>query len=173
MILFLASIVLAPHQPQAPPNPPPQNQKWRRDYSFYLWIGFFWLGGKHLLDNFANRTLEPFSALQNHPNFHFLKLILHHQNHYSYFMRRASLAFSYGFKNVHPLNYLQLLGWAVAAPFIMAGLYLIFLPCFKLLVSKFSAHPSSPKKTIQSPRDVKIKVRDVWLQNAGICVVCT
>ncbi|OWM91556.1 uncharacterized protein LOC116214959 [Punica granatum] len=54
-----------------------------------------------------------------------------------------------------------LIGWAVAAPFILGALYLILLPCFKLLVSKFSTHPSSPKKTIQSPRDVKIKVRDV------------
>ncbi|KAK4781979.1 hypothetical protein SAY86_016081 [Trapa natans] len=38
-----------------------------------------------------------------------------------------------------------IIGWAVAAPFIVATLYMIFLPCFKLLISKFSTQPPSPK----------------------------
>ncbi|OAY71660.1 hypothetical protein ACMD2_10588 [Ananas comosus] len=39
-----------------------------------------------------------------------------------------------------------LLGWFIAVPFILALLYAIFLPCFKLLVHKFSSELSSPKK---------------------------
>ncbi|KAL3737030.1 hypothetical protein ACJRO7_025884 [Eucalyptus globulus] len=54
-----------------------------------------------------------------------------------------------------------LLGWLVAAPFIFAFLCVLSLPCFKLLVSKFKSASSSPKKTVHSPKDVKIKVRDV------------
>ncbi|KAF8404034.1 hypothetical protein HHK36_008910 [Tetracentron sinense] len=53
-----------------------------------------------------------------------------------------------------------LLGWVVAAPFILAMLYLVFLPCFKYLVPKFSALPSSPKKPLQSHTEVRLKVRD-------------
>ncbi|KAF5479355.1 hypothetical protein F2P56_000187 [Juglans regia] len=53
-----------------------------------------------------------------------------------------------------------LLGWLVAAPFILATLYVILLPCFKLLVHKFSSVPSSPKKQPNSPSDVRLKVRD-------------
>ncbi|KAM7508153.1 hypothetical protein LguiA_018606 [Lonicera macranthoides] len=41
-----------------------------------------------------------------------------------------------------------LLGWLFATPFILAGLYIIFLPCFKILVRKFSTVPSSPKKAL-------------------------
>ncbi|KAB1210992.1 hypothetical protein CJ030_MR6G019617 [Morella rubra] len=52
---------------------------------------------------------------------------------------------------------LQLLGWLVAAPFILATLYVILLPCFKLLVHKFSPAPLSPKKQPNSPSDVRLK----------------
>lgn len=58
---------------------------------------------------------------------------------------------------------LQLLGWLVAAPFILATLYIILLPCFKFLVNKFSSVPLSPKKPLHSLSDVRLKVRDVWL----------
>ncbi|OVA05793.1 hypothetical protein BVC80_1385g5 [Macleaya cordata] len=54
-----------------------------------------------------------------------------------------------------------LLGWIIAAPFIMAALYVAFLPCFKSLVHKFSALPPSPKKPLHSHTDVRLKVRDV------------
>ncbi|XP_043707515.1 uncharacterized protein LOC122656887 [Telopea speciosissima] len=53
-----------------------------------------------------------------------------------------------------------LLGWLIAAPFILGALYLVLLPCFKYLVSKFGPTPSSPKKQLHSPREVKLKVRD-------------
>ncbi|XP_042493626.1 uncharacterized protein LOC122073157 [Macadamia integrifolia] len=52
-----------------------------------------------------------------------------------------------------------LLGWLIAAPFILAALYLVLLPCFKFLVSKFGS-PPSPRKQIHSPREIKLKVRD-------------
>ena len=42
--------------------------------------------------------------------------------------------------------FLQLLGWIVAAPFILGALYVVFVPCFKFLISRFNAAPSSPKK---------------------------
>ncbi|OVA01318.1 protein of unknown function DUF2062 [Macleaya cordata] len=56
-----------------------------------------------------------------------------------------------------------LLGWLVASPFILAILYVILLPCFKLLVHKFSPLPlpSSPKKQLHSLTEVRLKVRDV------------
>ncbi|KAK9110849.1 hypothetical protein Sjap_018909 [Stephania japonica] len=55
-----------------------------------------------------------------------------------------------------------LLGWAAAAPFIFAVLSAVFLPCFKFLVHKFSATPSSPKKQLSSsPSDAKNKARVV------------
>ncbi|KAF2297247.1 hypothetical protein GH714_019958 [Hevea brasiliensis] len=38
-----------------------------------------------------------------------------------------------------------LLGWLVAAPFILAALYIIFFPFFKVMVRKFSPVPLSPK----------------------------
>ncbi|XP_057960391.1 uncharacterized protein LOC131152641 isoform X1 [Malania oleifera] len=54
-----------------------------------------------------------------------------------------------------------LLGWLVAAPFILALLYISFLPCFKLLVHKFSnAPPLSPRKPLLPDMDVELKVRD-------------
>lgn len=85
-----------------------------------------------------------------------------------------------------PLTHLQLLGWVVAAPIILGGLYILSLPCFKILVYKFSTASSSPKKqsssnsspkvqtsSITSPRmsfssspgEVRLKVREAW---AGI-----
>ncbi|XP_051139268.1 uncharacterized protein LOC127257045 [Andrographis paniculata] len=65
-----------------------------------------------------------------------------------------------------------LLGWVVAAPLILGALYLLTLPCFKILVLKFGAVASSPKKTVpnsissprkpgNSPSEVRLKVRDV------------
>ncbi|XP_009602501.1 uncharacterized protein LOC107816181 isoform X2 [Nicotiana tabacum] len=70
-----------------------------------------------------------------------------------------------------------LLGWLVATPFILAGLYVLFLPCFTLLVRKFSSGQpikinsvpsspkkivsSSPKKAVQPLTEVRVKVRDV------------
>ncbi|KAL2520316.1 hypothetical protein Fot_24239 [Forsythia ovata] len=54
-----------------------------------------------------------------------------------------------------------LLGWVVAAPFILGTLYILLLPCFKILVRKFSTNPSSPKKPLHSITEVKLKVRDV------------
>ncbi|KAK3014790.1 hypothetical protein RJ639_009121 [Escallonia herrerae] len=53
-----------------------------------------------------------------------------------------------------------LLGWLVAAPFILATLYILSLPCFKILVCKFSPVPSSPKKPLQPHTEVRLKVRD-------------
>lgn len=60
-----------------------------------------------------------------------------------------------------------LLGWLAATPFIFTALYVVFIPCFKLLVHKYSGLPSSPNKLL-SPRnalvphdEVKLKVRDV------------
>ncbi|XP_059631040.1 uncharacterized protein LOC132273943 isoform X2 [Cornus florida] len=54
-----------------------------------------------------------------------------------------------------------LLGWLVAAPFVFATCYVLFLPCFKLLVRKFSAVPSSssPKKSLHSQTDVRLKIQ--------------
>ncbi|XP_022990629.1 uncharacterized protein LOC111487454 [Cucurbita maxima] len=48
-----------------------------------------------------------------------------------------------------------LLGWAVAAPLILGIGYLLFLPCFKILVRKFS-----PAASPRSQSDVKMKTRD-------------
>ncbi|KAL8482351.1 hypothetical protein ACS0TY_027874 [Phlomoides rotata] len=44
-----------------------------------------------------------------------------------------------------------LLGWLVAAPIILGGLYILSLPCFKILVYKFSAAASSSPKKQSSP----------------------
>lgn len=38
-----------------------------------------------------------------------------------------------------------LLGWLIAAPFILGALYVVFLPVFRYMIRKFSAVPSSPK----------------------------
>lgn len=53
-----------------------------------------------------------------------------------------------------------LLGWLFAAPFIMALLYVLFLPCYKVLVRRFSSDTSSPKKPLYSSAEVKLKVRN-------------
>ncbi|KAK7401485.1 hypothetical protein VNO78_13009 [Psophocarpus tetragonolobus] len=52
-----------------------------------------------------------------------------------------------------------LLGWLAASPFILGTLYIVLLPCFKILVLKFSTVPLSPKKPPHS--EVRLKVRDV------------
>ncbi|KAK4708828.1 hypothetical protein R3W88_029753 [Solanum pinnatisectum] len=73
--------------------------------------------------------------------------------------------------------YHALLGWLVAVPFILAGVYILFLPCFTILVRKFSslppskitnvpsspkrAVPPSPRKVVQPLTEVRVKVRDV------------
>ncbi|KAF3440955.1 hypothetical protein FNV43_RR19241 [Rhamnella rubrinervis] len=54
-----------------------------------------------------------------------------------------------------------LLGWLIAAPFILATLYIMFLPCFTILVRKFSNVPLSPKKSLHSHSEIRLKVRDV------------
>lgn len=54
-----------------------------------------------------------------------------------------------------------LLGWIVAAPFILGALYVVFIPCFSYLVRRFSPGPSSPSTLLHSLSEVKIKVRDV------------
>ncbi|XP_052202923.1 uncharacterized protein LOC127808429 [Diospyros lotus] len=51
-------------------------------------------------------------------------------------------------------------GWLVAAPFILAMLHILFFPCFNILIRKFSTGPPSPKKTLSSPSEVRVKVRD-------------
>ncbi|XP_062153911.1 uncharacterized protein LOC133862067 isoform X2 [Alnus glutinosa] len=51
-----------------------------------------------------------------------------------------------------------LLGWLVAAPFILAILYVTLLPCFKFLVHKFSPVPLSPKKPLRANSDIKLKI---------------
>lgn len=53
-----------------------------------------------------------------------------------------------------------LLGWLVAAPFILAILYMLFLPIFKILVPKFTTVSSSPKKSFPLSSDIALKVRD-------------
>ncbi|KAI5593939.1 hypothetical protein POPTR_003G048300v4 [Populus trichocarpa] len=60
-----------------------------------------------------------------------------------------------------------LLGWLVAAPFILAALYIIFLPCFKVLVHKFSTVPSSPKKPSNSLAEIKLKCCEEWSSASG------
>ncbi|CAN4100003.1 unnamed protein product [Withania somnifera] len=53
-----------------------------------------------------------------------------------------------------------MLGWLVAVPFILAGLYVVFLPCFTILVRKFSTRPPSPRMLLQPLTEVSVKVRD-------------
>lgn len=54
-----------------------------------------------------------------------------------------------------------LLGWFVAAPFILGLLYVAFLPCSKYLVNKFSTIPGSPKKQVHPQSEILLKIRDV------------
>ncbi|CAA7046474.1 unnamed protein product [Microthlaspi erraticum] len=47
-----------------------------------------------------------------------------------------------------------LLGWLIATPFVIIGLYILFLPCFKFLVRKFgSASPSEKKPSELKPKE--------------------
>jgi len=57
---------------------------------------------------------------------------------------------------------LQLLGWLAATPIILGGLFVVLLPCFKILVRKFSSVTSSPKKPLHPHSEIKLKVRAVW-----------
>lgn len=63
-------------------------------------------------------------------------------------------------KNLMQPLFWQLLGWLIAAPFILGILYVVFLPSFKYLLHKFSAVPSSPRQPLPHP-EINIKVRDV------------
>ncbi|KAJ4757516.1 E3 ubiquitin-protein ligase [Rhynchospora pubera] len=51
-----------------------------------------------------------------------------------------------------------ILGWLIATPFMLVLLYMIFLPCFKLLAQRFGTVPSSPTKQIFSHADIKLKL---------------
>ncbi|KAL5078448.1 hypothetical protein RYX36_017432 [Vicia faba] len=51
-----------------------------------------------------------------------------------------------------------LFGWVAASPFILGTLYIIFLPCFRILLQKFSIVPISPKKPLHSHSEVSLKV---------------
>uniref|UniRef100_A0A0E0DKV1 DUF2062 domain-containing protein n=1 Tax=Oryza meridionalis TaxID=40149 RepID=A0A0E0DKV1_9ORYZ len=42
-----------------------------------------------------------------------------------------------------------MLGWLIAAPFALAALYMVFIPCFKLMVDRFGGVPSSPRTPIK------------------------
>ncbi|XP_015873838.2 uncharacterized protein LOC107410866 isoform X1 [Ziziphus jujuba] len=50
-----------------------------------------------------------------------------------------------------------LLGWVIAAPFLLATLYILFLPCFKILVRKFTSVPLSPRKPLHSHSEIRLK----------------
>ncbi|XP_066329530.1 uncharacterized protein [Miscanthus floridulus] len=43
-----------------------------------------------------------------------------------------------------------MLGWLVAAPFVLAVLYVVSFPCFKVLVNRFGGIPSSPRTPIKA-----------------------
>ncbi|KAF7836383.1 hypothetical protein G2W53_011242 [Senna tora] len=53
-----------------------------------------------------------------------------------------------------------LLGWLVASPFILGTLYIVFLPCFKFLIQRFSTDPLNQDLLHPNP-EIKLKVRDV------------
>ncbi|KAK6937951.1 protein of unknown function DUF2062 [Dillenia turbinata] len=53
-----------------------------------------------------------------------------------------------------------LLGWLVAAPFLLAALYVLFLPCFTVLLRKFNSGSLSPKMPLLSPSEISLKIRD-------------
>ncbi|KAF1866329.1 hypothetical protein Lal_00024335, partial [Lupinus albus] len=50
-----------------------------------------------------------------------------------------------------------LLGWLVASPFIFGTLYVVLLPCFKILLSKFSNPPLSETEPLQSHSEAVFK----------------
>ncbi|CAH8371678.1 unnamed protein product [Eruca vesicaria subsp. sativa] len=52
-----------------------------------------------------------------------------------------------------------LLGWLIATPFVIIGLYILFLPCFKILIRKFSSVSPSAKSPTNLHSDHKSKER--------------
>ncbi|KAF3787574.1 hypothetical protein EJ110_NYTH22612 [Nymphaea thermarum] len=56
--------------------------------------------------------------------------------------------------------YHALLGWFIAAPVILAVLYVLFFPCFKYLIRKFSI-PSAPSAPLYSLSEISAKARVV------------
>ncbi|XP_020087854.1 uncharacterized protein LOC109709897 [Ananas comosus] len=54
-----------------------------------------------------------------------------------------------------------LLGWTVAAPFVLGSLYLVLIPCFKFLVRKFRPNPSTRDEPLIRNAETTIKVRDL------------
>ncbi|KAI9070633.1 hypothetical protein K1719_047405 [Acacia pycnantha] len=56
-----------------------------------------------------------------------------------------------------------LLGWLVAAPFILGTLYIVFIPCFQILVRKFGSVPVSPKIGLPS---LETKLKSVLLEGS-------
>ncbi|CAN6326367.1 unnamed protein product [Urochloa humidicola] len=43
-----------------------------------------------------------------------------------------------------------MLGWLIAAPFVLGVLYIVSVPCFKVLVNRFGGIPSSPRTPIKA-----------------------
>ncbi|KAL6619620.1 hypothetical protein ACP70R_031896 [Stipagrostis hirtigluma subsp. patula] len=43
-----------------------------------------------------------------------------------------------------------ILGWLLAAPFVLGALYTVLIPCCKILVEKFGGIPSSPRTLIKA-----------------------
>ncbi|XP_031476822.1 uncharacterized protein LOC116248268 [Nymphaea colorata] len=56
--------------------------------------------------------------------------------------------------------YHALLGWFIAAPVILAVLYVLFFPCFRYLIRKFSI-PSAPSAPLYSLSEISAKARVV------------
>ncbi|CAF2056544.1 hypothetical protein HID58_070303 [Brassica napus] len=52
-----------------------------------------------------------------------------------------------------------LLGWLIATPFVIVGLYILFLPCFKILVRNFSSVSRTAKSPTSMHSDFKSKER--------------
>lgn len=59
---------------------------------------------------------------------------------------------------------LQLLGWLVATPFFFIALYVVLMPCFKILVRKFGAVASTPKTPTSVDIELNPKPRLAWIQ---------
>ncbi|XP_010677181.2 uncharacterized protein LOC104892857 isoform X1 [Beta vulgaris subsp. vulgaris] len=64
-----------------------------------------------------------------------------------------------------------LVGWLFAAPFILALLYVIFLPCYKILVRKFSSAPLSP--TMPSQEELRVKLNTICCCMEDDCFHCS
>uniref|UniRef100_A0A0A9F6Y1 Uncharacterized protein n=1 Tax=Arundo donax TaxID=35708 RepID=A0A0A9F6Y1_ARUDO len=43
-----------------------------------------------------------------------------------------------------------MLGWLIAAPFVLGVLYTVSVPCFKILVDRFGSTPLSPRTPIKA-----------------------